>query len=347
MQDQRALNRVVQLTHIARPRVTDQARLRLGRQSRRGMLHFIDVLGQQPLGQRQDIGGALAQRTPRQWKHRQAIVKVFTETPRRHFPGQVTVGGRDHADVQGDRLARADAFDFTLLQHAQQFGLQAKGHFRNFVEQDGPAIGLFELAGLRGNGAGERAFFVAEQCGFEHVVGDRRAVDRNERLTGAMGMLMDVARQHFLARPGLARDQYRGITASYPRSQVKQLRTGRLQSHRPFTVGAAETAQRMPGDQIEQGLGFERLDQIICRALTHRIHCALHGTVRRHQQHRQLRLSRPQQAQQLMTIHARHVDVAEHQVERLGLDCGQGFFRRTDGCVFVTGEQQRIGQCFA
>jgi hypothetical protein len=30
------------------------------------MLHFIDVVGQQTLGQRQDIGRALAQRTPGQ-----------------------------------------------------------------------------------------------------------------------------------------------------------------------------------------------------------------------------------------------------------------------------------------
>jgi hypothetical protein len=59
-----------------------------------------------------------------------------------------------------------------------------------------------------------------------------------------------------------------------------------------------------------------------------------------------LRLSRAQQAKQLMPVHTRHVDVADDQVERLGFDRRQGFFRRTDGFVIMPGEQERIGQRF-
>ena len=158
---------------------------------------------------------------------------------------------------------------------------------------------------------------------------------------------MDVARQHFLAGPGLTGDQHRGITARHPRGQFQQLRTGRLERYRPLALGRTEIAQRMTRHQIEQGLGLERFDQIIRCALTHRIDRPLDRTVSRHQQHRQLRLTSPQQSEQLMAVHARHVDVTEHQVERLGTDRLQRLFRRTDRRVIVPGKQQRIGQCFA
>jgi hypothetical protein len=34
----------------------------------------------------------------------------------------------------------------------------------------------------------------------------------------------------------------------------------------------------------------------------------------RHQQHRQLRLARTQQTEQLVSVHARHIDVTDHQI---------------------------------
>ncbi len=126
------------------------------------MLHFIDVLGQQPLGQRQNIGSPLTQRLPCQWKYRQAIKQVFTKAPRRHFTCQIAVGGRHYANVQNDRLARAHTLDFALLQHTQQFGLQPQRHFGNLVQQDRPAVRLLELASLRRNGAGKRTLFMTE-----------------------------------------------------------------------------------------------------------------------------------------------------------------------------------------
>ncbi|MNN84573.1 hypothetical protein D3C81_2017520 [compost metagenome] len=58
-------------------------------------------------------------------------------------------------------------------------------------------------------------------------------------------------------------------------------------------------------------------------------------------------MAHPQQTQQLMTVHAGHVDVADHQVERLARRRLQRLFGATDGTVVVTGQQQRIGQRFA
>jgi hypothetical protein len=100
---------------------------------------------------------------------------------------------------------------------------------------------------------------VTEQRGLEHVVGDRRTVDRDERLAGAMRLLVDVARQHFLAGTGLAGNQHRGVAARDPRRQFEQLRTGRLERDRPLALRRAQTAQGMPRHQIEQALGSNGL----------------------------------------------------------------------------------------
>lgn len=84
-----------------------------------------------------------------------------------------------------------------------------------------PPSARLELAGLGGNGAGEGTFLVAEQGGLEHVVRDRRAVDRDERLAGTRRLLVDIVGQDFLAGPGLAGDQHGGIAARDPRGQFQ------------------------------------------------------------------------------------------------------------------------------
>ena len=50
-----------------------------------GMVHFFDVLGQQSLGQRQNVGRALTQRSPGQGEDRQTIIEILAEASRRQL----------------------------------------------------------------------------------------------------------------------------------------------------------------------------------------------------------------------------------------------------------------------
>ena len=143
----------------------------------------------------------------------EAIEQVLAEGALLDGLGEIAVRGGDDADVDLDRLAAADAVDLAFLDGAQQLGLQAHIHLADFVEQQGAAIGLFELADAAGDGAGEGALFMAEQFGFQQIVRDRRAIDRNEGLVGARGLLVDVAGHHFLAGAAFAGDQDRGFAA--------------------------------------------------------------------------------------------------------------------------------------
>ena len=124
----------------------------------------------------------------RQREYVETVVEIFAETAGRHFVAQHAVGRGDDAHVERHGLTAAEAFDFALLQHAQQFGLQRQRHLGDFVQQQRAALRLLEFAGVRVGRAGEGAALVAEQHGFEHVLGDGRAVDRDERPFFARGL---------------------------------------------------------------------------------------------------------------------------------------------------------------
>ncbi len=77
----------------------------------------------------------------------------------------------------------------------------------------GRAVGDLEQAALHLPGVGERAPLVTEQLALEHRLGERRAVDPDERPARAARQLVERPRDELLARPGLATDQDRGAGA--------------------------------------------------------------------------------------------------------------------------------------
>ncbi len=93
-----------------------------------------------------------------------------------------------------------------FLEHAQEFGLGAGSEVADFVEENGAAVRLFEAPDPPRLRAGEGAAFVAEQFALEQGLRDGRAVDGDERFIGAGAMLIDRARDEFLARAGFAAD---------------------------------------------------------------------------------------------------------------------------------------------
>ena len=60
---------------------------------------------------------------------------------------------------------------------------------RDFVQQQGAAGRFLELADAAGDGAGEGALLVAEQFGFQQVLGDGGAVDEMKGLPARVDLL--------------------------------------------------------------------------------------------------------------------------------------------------------------
>ncbi len=70
--------------------------------------------------------------------------------------------GADHANVDGNRLRAAQAFDNSILKRAQNFRLRHRIHVANFVQKNRSAVGQLEFALFLLRRASECAFFIAE-----------------------------------------------------------------------------------------------------------------------------------------------------------------------------------------
>ncbi len=191
--------------------MTEHQALRLLRQRANGQAVRVRVFADEVGGEGEDIVLALTQRRNLQVDDVQAIEKVFAEAASRTSSARSRLEVAMMRMLTGDGLAAADAVDHALLDGAQELRLQAHFHFADFIEEQRAAVGLFELADAAGDGAGERAFLVAEEFGLEEVLGDRRAVDRDERLLGARRSRMDITRDDFLTDAGFAGDEDRGV----------------------------------------------------------------------------------------------------------------------------------------
>ena len=202
---------VFQLTHVALPAVRGQHSPCIG--GDRAQRHPIGggiFLGEM-LRQFEDIGRAFAQGRYLQVDDIEPEQQVLAERAFAHGIAEVAVRGGDDADIDRHRPGAADAIDHALLDGAQKLRLQPHVHLGDFIEQQRAAARLLELADAARHRAGERALFMAEQLGFEQVLGNRGAIDRDERGARTMGFRMHEAGEHLLAGAGLAGDQHRGI----------------------------------------------------------------------------------------------------------------------------------------
>ena len=111
----------------------------------------------------------------------------------------------------------AEPHELALLEHAQQLGLDRRRHLADFVEEQHAAVGLLDASRLGADRAGERAALVAEQLRLEELIGQRRAVDRDERPVAAARAVVDEARDDFLAGARLAGEEHRRLGLRHAR----------------------------------------------------------------------------------------------------------------------------------
>ena len=147
-----------------------------------------------------------------------------------------------------------------FLQHAQQFGLQAQGQLADLVQQQGAAIGHFKLAALGRHRAGKGAALMTEQQGFEHLLGDGRAIDGHKRGIVAGGKTVNVARHHLFAGAGFTGNQDRRTGHGHPLGHRQQTAPRCRTRHKAF-LGTGR--RRMPLQQRLDLDGTERRQQVV------------------------------------------------------------------------------------
>ena len=169
---------------------------------------------------------ALTKRRQLHGHDRKAMIQVLAKPS--HADGRCKIFARrgEHPGV-GRLAARApEAPDRTILERLQQLDLQRVGHQPDLVEKDRPAMSDLQQAGLGLPGIGERAAFEPEELGFEQRVGNRRAVDVDERRIRARTHLVDDVGDKPLAGPCFTLDQHRrqaSLRRGQPAEQPRQL----------------------------------------------------------------------------------------------------------------------------
>ena len=172
-------------------------------------------VGQQLLRQGGEVG-ALAQGGQLHRQAVEAVVQVVPEAPLLGRLQQLAMRGADEAKVHRHGVACAHGRHAAVLQHAQQAGLQGQRHIADFIQEQRAAVGLAQAAQAAFlAGTGEGASHMAEQFGFDEVLGDGRAVDGHEGPGAAWAAGVQGARKHFLAHARFALDEHRNGLAHH------------------------------------------------------------------------------------------------------------------------------------
>ena len=251
---------------------------------------------------------------------------------------QRLVGRRDHAHVDFDQLAPADAEELAFGEHAQQPRLQRRRHVADLVQEQRAAMGLLEAADMAPVRAGEGAGLVAEQFAFQQLRRDCRGVQRHERLVRARRFAVQRARDQFLAGAGLAGDQHverrlrhaadAAEQGLHRRGFADQQRIGRIRPRRGLAaardspiafvrIGVRKLRQRRrqgARGQRHRGVQVERLGQEFVGAAAEGAGGAGDVGVGAHHDHRQVGVGGLEFLQQCQAVVAGHAHVGEDQV---------------------------------
>ena len=140
----------------------------------------------------------------------QAVIQILAELTLTDGLHRLLIGGADDPHIHLARAGRAQWLHHRGLQETQQFGLQRGRHFANLIEEERAAIGSGGGAGLIGNGAGETAFQMPENLGFQQIMRDRATVQRDERPARARRLGMQRDGGQFFAGAAFAGDENGG-----------------------------------------------------------------------------------------------------------------------------------------
>ena len=201
----RALDRVAQLAHVARPGIGVEGLPRLGVEALELLAVLLGELAQEGHGEQGDVVAPLAQGRHVDVDDVEPVVEVLAEGSLADLLLEVAVGRGDDAHVDLDRLLAADALELALLEHAQDLDLHVLVDLADLVEEEGALVGELEAAALAGLGPGEGALLVAEELALEEALGEGGAVDLDEGPVAPGREVVDRVGDELLADARLAR----------------------------------------------------------------------------------------------------------------------------------------------
>jgi len=136
--------------------------------------------------------------------------QILTELPSFHGILKVPMGRGDHPDIELHFARPSYRNDGAGLHEFEQPGLEAEGQIPDFVQENGPALRVLELADPFLVGTRECPTLVTEQLGLERPLVQRCEVDRYERPSGSWSKIVDPSCQRSFSGAGGTVDQHVG-----------------------------------------------------------------------------------------------------------------------------------------
>ncbi|SBT07521.1 hypothetical protein ACCAA_440031 [Candidatus Accumulibacter aalborgensis] len=210
------LDAVLQLANVAWPRIGEQPVHGIGMQFLDRQVILTRRFGDEVTGEQDGVVGARAQRRNVKIHRSEAIVEVGPEFILADTLHEIAVAGGDDANVSLFGVAAAQPAILAVLEEAQQADLRLWRQCVDFVKKQCAALGLGNQADLALTRVGISPSGVAEEFVLDQMIGQRTAVDRDERTVSTSPLVVDGARRHLLAAAGLTADQNGGVVARDP-----------------------------------------------------------------------------------------------------------------------------------
>ena len=137
-----ALNAVLQFADVARPVVFGHGLQGVGAKAGDAFTGRRAQAVGEVAGQRGNVFHTLAQGGQRDREHIQAVVQVFAKLFIGHGLQQIFVGGRNDPHVDLALAGISHRLDDSLLQRAQNLGLQRQRHVTDLIEKQRAFVGL-------------------------------------------------------------------------------------------------------------------------------------------------------------------------------------------------------------
>lgn len=251
------------------------------------------------------------------------VVEVFPETAFADHVGQIAVGGHDYSAIGREVGIAADLFEDAFLEDAQQLALERERHVADLVEEDGSPVGQAEFSLPIMVGTGKGAPDMSKQFALQEVVGNCRAVDRDESGWKPVAGIVDGPGQYLFAGTALSVNGYRGLTGGSDfGGTFQQLPHDRVQGddtleRETFLQESLDLFIFTDDMQIIEGspdgdLQLFRvggLFQKIVSPPTHGLYGALDATMGGDDDSRNTRIPFPHLPEEFKAVHARHDQV--------------------------------------
>ena len=140
-QGQRALEDILQFTHVTGKPVGAQRRERVGGQVRHLDPEFRALLGQEMRDQQANVVAPFTQRRHVEFNHVDTVVEVLAEFAACNQLCQLPMGGTENAAIDRHLGVGTDGTYALFLDRPQQFDLHMQRQLGDFVKEQGAAVG--------------------------------------------------------------------------------------------------------------------------------------------------------------------------------------------------------------